>query len=185
MARFCSKCGTGMTDEAIFCGQCGTRFEDYLLKELPSGGASAGGMTLGDTGMLKGNLANAPASVGGIHIAVGGERGTSGTAQPTLREHCPLCGKLIREDDDYYRCPKCTKNYICPSDYDTDHRACRECAGDFLHPLPILRQVRRQEPRCQERRRVRLVPRSNKSSPRSAISTPFWSQGYHPGQTGQ
>ncbi len=110
MARLCPQCGRGMTDDATFCGQCGTRFEDYLVHELPSGGTSAGGMVLGDTGMLKGNLANAPASVGGIHIAVGGERGTPGTAQPALREHCPICGKLIREDDDYYRCPKGLKN---------------------------------------------------------------------------
>jgi formylglycine-generating enzyme required for sulfatase activity len=146
MARFCPKCGIGMTDEAAFCGQCGTRFEDYLLPELPSGGASAGGTVLGDTGMLKGNLANAPASVGGIHIAVGGERGTRGAAKPALREHCPICGKLIREDDVYYRCPKCTKNYICPDDYNRDYRACTstECSG------VLAQRVERAEARAQQ-----------------------------------
>lgn len=144
MARFCPKCGIGMTDEAAFCGQCGARFEDYLLPELPSGGASAGGMVLDDTGMLKGNLANAPASVGGIHIAVGGERGTRGTAKPALREHCPICGRLIREDDDYYRCPKCAKSYICPDDYDRDYRACTECA------VVLAQRVERAEARAQQ-----------------------------------
>lgn len=60
---------------------------------------------------------------------MGGERDASGTAKPTLREHCPICGKLIREDNDYYRCPKCKKDFVCPADYDTNYRACMECAG--------------------------------------------------------
>jgi len=89
MSRFCPKCGTNMKDEAVFCGKCGAKFNDYIAGDADAvSRADAGGLTLGDTGLIKGDVTSASASVGGVHIHVGmgGEPGAKRAEPSTAKE---------------------------------------------------------------------------------------------------
>jgi len=122
-----------MRDEAIFCGKCGAKFDDYIGKGADkTGRPDAGGLTLGDTGMIKGDITNAPASVGGVHIHVPSRDEPTVPKRALEKHHCPVCGRVILEGDRYYLCPQCERDYVCEKDYNESSRACVRCASERI-----------------------------------------------------
>jgi formylglycine-generating enzyme required for sulfatase activity len=98
--------------------------------------SAGGGVNLGDTGMIKDSNISSTTNIenkdnkGGD--AVGGNQtiniGGEGSQLTKSGENCPVCGKIVK--DDYFKCGKCGRNYMCLKHQDEETFCCHQCLDE-------------------------------------------------------